>query len=58
MIDDKGVKQPVYETHRLYYEWARQFVADAVKQTGVPPAEDVFRKAAVEYFKSLAGKRP
>lgn len=58
LIDDKGVKQPVYETHRRYYEWARQFVADAVKRTGVAPAESVFRKAAVEYFKSLAGKKP
>ena len=53
MIDDKGVKQPVYETHRLYYQWARQFVAELITRTGKPPAEAEFRAAAAEYFKSL-----
>lgn len=49
MIDDKGAKQPVYETHRLYYEWARQLIS----RTGTPPTEAEFRAAAIEYFKSL-----
>jgi hypothetical protein len=53
MIDDKGVKQPVYETHRLYYQWARQYVADSIARTQKPPSEAEFRQAAVEYFKSL-----
>lgn len=53
MIDDKGVKQPVYETHRRYYEWARQFVNTAVARTGKPPAEVAFRAGAAEYFRSL-----
>jgi len=53
MIDDKGVKQPIYETHRLYYQWARQLVAEWTTRTGKPPAEAEFRSAAVEYFKSL-----
>jgi hypothetical protein len=52
MIDDKGVKQPVYETHRLYYQWARQLVAECTTRTGKPPADAEFRKAAAEYFKS------
>lgn len=52
MIDDKGVKQPVYETHRRYYEWARQFVAECIKRTGKPPAESEFRATAVAYFKA------
>ncbi|HYE17159.1 MAG TPA: hypothetical protein VEA69_01880, partial [Tepidisphaeraceae bacterium] len=42
LIDDKGVKQPVYETHRAYYAWARQHVADHVARHGVAPAGDAF----------------
>ena len=53
MIDDKGVKQPIYETHRLYYQWARQFVAEYLARTGKPPTDAEFRAAASEYFKSL-----
>lgn len=53
MIDDKGVKQPIYETHRLYYQWARQFVAECMTRTAKPPADTEFRTAAAEYFKSL-----
>lgn len=53
MIDDKGVKQPIYETHRLYYQWARRFVAKSIARTGKPPANAEFRAAAAEYFKSL-----
>jgi len=34
MIDDQGVKQPIYETHRRFYEWARRFVADESARTG------------------------
>ena len=52
MIDDTGVKQPVYETHRRYYEWARQFVAATFADTGKAPAEAEFRAAATDYFKS------
>jgi hypothetical protein len=47
MIDDQGVRQPVYETHRRYYEWARAFVADAVARTGEAPSEDALRAAAL-----------
>lgn len=53
MIDDKGVKQPIYETHRLYYQWARHFVAECITRTGKPPADSEFRTAAAEYFKPL-----
>ncbi|MDB6004800.1 MAG: hypothetical protein JWR15_1787, partial [Prosthecobacter sp.] len=52
MIDDKGTKQPIYETHRLYYQWARQFVTDFITRTGAPPAAPEFRTAAAAYFKS------
>ncbi len=52
LIDDKGAKQPIYDTHRRYYQWARQFVAECVTRSGKPPADAEFRKAASEYFKS------
>jgi len=52
LIDDKGIKQPIYDTHRLYYQWAREFVAECITRTGKPPAEPEFRSAAAEYFKS------
>ncbi|OYW76718.1 MAG: hypothetical protein B7Z37_07345 [Verrucomicrobia bacterium 12-59-8] len=52
MIDDKGAKQPIYETHRLYYQWARRFVAESIARTGKPPTDAEFRAAAAEYFKS------
>lgn len=51
MIDDKGIKQPIYETHRLYYQWARRFVAESIARTGKTPADAEFRAAAAEYFK-------
>ena len=58
MIDDKRVKQPIHETHRRYYAWARKLVSETVLRTGSPPAESDFRKAAVEYFKSQPLKEP
>ena len=52
MIDDKGVKQPIYETHQLYYKWARRFVAEWIARTGKAPSDAEFHSAAAEYFKS------
>lgn len=51
MIDDKGVKQPVFQTHCDYYKWARQFVGDAIAKTGKAPEDGEFRKAAAAYLK-------
>lgn len=51
MIDQKGVKQPIYETHRRYYEWARTHVREAKAQTGQPPSDADFRKAALDYLR-------
>jgi hypothetical protein len=47
LIDDKGGKPPVYETHRSYYAWARRFVADFRKAQGRVPTAEEFRKQAV-----------
>jgi endo-1,4-beta-mannosidase len=40
MIDDKGVKQPIYHTHQKFYEKARRFVAERR-----PTAEEFARYA-------------
>ncbi|HYF36410.1 MAG TPA: hypothetical protein VD994_14035 [Prosthecobacter sp.] len=53
MIDDQGVKQPIYDTHRRYYVWARDFVTQAIARSGRPPGETEFRQAAAAYFKAL-----
>jgi hypothetical protein len=52
LIDDKGVRQPVYETHRSYYEWARKYVGDAVSSAGGLPAADAFRQAAGRWLEA------
>jgi hypothetical protein len=52
MIDDKGVKQPIYETHRRYFDWAHHFVAAEISRTGQSPDDVTFRTAAVNYLKA------
>jgi hypothetical protein len=44
MIDDKGVKQPVYHTHQQFYQWARKYVAETETKSGRKPTYDEFRK--------------
>jgi hypothetical protein len=48
LIDDHGVKQPVYETHRRFLEWARGFVTKSQARAGQPPSDGDFRAAAVQ----------
>jgi len=47
LIDDKGVKQPIYFTHQNFYRWARQYVADFRRKSGRVPNQDEFGKEAV-----------
>jgi hypothetical protein len=53
MIDDQGVKQPVYHLHHSFYEWARRWYAE--HGTGGDPlaVESAFRVAAIEFVKTL-----
>lgn len=51
MIDDKNAKQPVYETHRQYYQWAGKYRATTKAKTGHEPTEDDFRREAVLFLK-------
>jgi hypothetical protein len=58
MIDSKGVKMPVYQTHLKYYAWARRFVEDVHRQTGAVPDDASFRKSAAEFLESLRQANP
>jgi len=55
LIDDKGDKQPVYETHHAYYQWARHWATDFRAREGRLPTFDEFREAAVAYLDALPG---
>ena len=50
LIDDKGVKQPVYDLHHRFLQWARDCVAAAVEKSGRPPAFDDYRRQAVAFL--------
>ena len=47
LIDNHGVKQPVYHTLANFYREARRYVADCQRRTGRPPAEAEFRRFAL-----------
>jgi hypothetical protein len=53
MINDKGEKMPVYDSHVRYYTWARKFVADHLERFGAAPSDGTFRKAAVDFLDSI-----
>ena len=50
LIDDQGVKQPVYETHRRLLERGRRLVAETSVTAGQPVSHDSFRRAALDWF--------
>lgn len=50
MIDDRQAKQPIYETHRRFYSWARSYVADSMKKRRRLPTREAFGKAAAEWL--------
>jgi hypothetical protein len=47
LIDDKGVKQPIYATHHQFFAWGREYVAGHVRAHGRVPTTTEFRKVAV-----------
>ena len=53
LIDDKGAKQPLYETHQSLYRWGKQFVASFTKSEGHAPDFDEYRKAALAFLAQL-----
>jgi hypothetical protein len=50
MIDDKGVKQPVYFTHEKILKEGREYVVEVIKRTGHPPTFDEYRRKAAEFL--------
>ena len=46
MIDDHGVRQPIYATHQRFYTWARQFTGPA----GGTATDAAFRTAAAAFL--------
>ncbi len=56
MIDDRGGKQPVYEVHRSFYEWARQW--HSANTAGPGMVGEAFRKAAIDRVRAMeAGEK-
>jgi hypothetical protein len=51
LIDDKGVEQPVYATHRDFLARGAAFVTEWKKARGRVPTADEFRAAASEWLK-------
>ena len=47
LIDDKGVKQPAYDTHAAFLTWARRHATETISRTGRPPSAAEFRAAAI-----------
>jgi|JI10StandDraft_1071094.scaffolds.fasta_scaffold53598_5 hypothetical protein len=52
LINERGEKQPIWNTHLKYYAWARQHVKSINESTGKPPSDRDFRHAAIDYLKS------
>jgi hypothetical protein len=52
MIDNRGVKQPVYDMHKRYYEAARRHVAEFLDERGRVPSDEEFRSFAVDLLDS------
>lgn len=58
LIDDKQVKQPVYETHRRFYSWSKPYLAEFEKKHRRLPSRTEFGKAAVAWLdQSLKSSR-
>jgi hypothetical protein len=50
LIDDEGVKQPVYHLHQRFLQWARGYVAGFARTERRLPSFDEYRKKAVEFL--------
>ncbi len=57
LINEKNEKQPVWQTHQRFYQWARQRVNEAASKTGAPPAPDSFRKDAADFLRGLQSEK-
>ena len=53
LIDENGVKQPIYALHENYFRWAKSFVAEFEQREKRVPKEAEFRRAAIAYLQAL-----
>jgi hypothetical protein len=53
LINEKNEKQPIWETHQHFYEWAQKSVIETQAKTGKHPTSDTFRNEAIRYLKDL-----
>lgn len=51
LIDDHGVKQPLWHTHHRFYQSANRYVSRLQKEKGRLPSYDEFRKYAVNLLR-------
>jgi hypothetical protein len=50
MIDDKGVKQPIYNTYQRFYQQGREYVAEFRKSHGRLPTMEEYDAEAVKFL--------
>lgn len=58
MIDDQGVKQPVYHSHQAFYTWARLWLAETAQAEKRAPSEIEFRRATLDFIEQRLRQRP
>jgi hypothetical protein len=51
LIDDKGVKQPVWDLHQTFLKKANAWVSDYTKQHGHPPGQAEYQAAALQWLR-------
>jgi hypothetical protein len=51
LINEKNEKQPLWNTHQRYFEWARKQITDFQQRTGQSITDSEFRAIALEYLR-------
>lgn len=52
LINNEGVRQPVFYTYQNFYKDSHQYIADYRRKNGTDPSLQTFQKFAVQWFKS------
>ncbi|MCO1335792.1 cellulose-binding domain-containing protein [Microbulbifer sp. OS29] len=52
LIDNKGIKKEIYQTHQDFYEDARRYLLNYQSSEGLLPPESEFRNYALKWFES------
>ena len=50
LIDEHGVKQPIYDTHKIYYQRAKDYVRGFQAERGRVPTAEEFREVASSFL--------